>query len=146
MIKAAQNQWNRMTQEDKLCWIGLVFLTCGAAALFVYLKWLEPMRGLPGCVFYRLFYVYCPGCGGTRALLALLRGDLITSVCYHPVVLYGAVVFGWFLLSHLLERLHVPGVHGARYHDWYFYVALALLALNCIVRNVLKFGFGILLT
>lgn len=132
-----------MEQEDRLCLIGLVFLTCGAAAGFLYLKWLERMPELSGCIFYRLFHLYCPGCGGTRAALALLGGDLLASVRYHPVVLYSAAVFGWFVASRLLEHLHVPGVHGAKYHDWYLYGALALLAANCIVRNVLLLCFGI---
>ena len=33
----------------------------------------------PVCPIYATFHVLCPGCGGTRALLALLRGDLGTA-------------------------------------------------------------------
>ena len=31
---------------------------------------------LPGCVFYQFTGLYCPGCGMTRALHALVHGDL----------------------------------------------------------------------
>jgi len=30
----------------------------------------------PACPVYAMFHVLCPGCGGTRALMALLRGNL----------------------------------------------------------------------
>ena len=48
---------------------------------------------LPPCVFHKWTGYYCPGCGGTRAVKALLRGDVIGSFFYHPVVLYGAVLY-----------------------------------------------------
>ncbi|MBR4072859.1 MAG: DUF2752 domain-containing protein [Clostridia bacterium] len=36
-----------------------------------------------GCVWNYFLGVPCPGCGMTRALIALLRGDIITSLKYH---------------------------------------------------------------
>lgn len=33
----------------------------------------------PGCVFHQLTGLDCPGCGGTRAVLALARGDLLAA-------------------------------------------------------------------
>ena len=35
---------------------------------------------LPKCLFHEWTGLYCPGCGGTRALYALLHGDLKTSL------------------------------------------------------------------
>lgn len=39
------------------------------------------------CVSQRLLGLPCPGCGMTRALVALLHGDLGASLRYHPVAL-----------------------------------------------------------
>jgi hypothetical protein len=36
------------------------------------------------CVFRRALGIPCPGCGLTRAVAALLRGDLRAAFAYHP--------------------------------------------------------------
>lgn len=43
------------------------------------------------CLVKLLFHVPCPGCGMTRASLALLRGDLRASLAWHPVAAPAAV-------------------------------------------------------
>ena len=43
--------------------------------------------GLLLCPFRRCTGGYCPGCGGTRALGSLLRGDVAGSWRHHPIVL-----------------------------------------------------------
>ena len=37
------------------------------------------------CGFRVRYGIYCPGCGGTRALIALLEGDLVQSLRYNPI-------------------------------------------------------------
>ena len=46
---------------------------------------------------------YCPGCGGTRAVLALVKGNMIQSFLYHPIVVYTAGLLIWYGISHVLE-------------------------------------------
>ena len=51
------------------------------------------MFRFPPCLFHLATGYYCPGCGGTRAITALLHGQILNSVLYHPVVLYAAGLF-----------------------------------------------------
>ena len=37
-------------------------------------------KWLPKCMFHQLTGLYCPGCGATRALSAMLHGDLKSSL------------------------------------------------------------------
>ena len=61
---------------------------------------------LPGwvCPFFRLTGIPCPGCGLTRAVILLLKGDLQASLHFHafaPIVLLTAVAL---ILVILLPR------------------------------------------
>lgn len=58
------------------------------AAIFVgalgAITYLLASAGVP-CGFARIFHVPCPGCGSTRAMLALATGDLHGLVRYNPL-------------------------------------------------------------
>ena len=48
------------------------------------------------CPFFLLFGIPCPGCGMTRAYLALFHGDIVQAFSMHPLfwVLPLALIFG----------------------------------------------------
>ncbi|MCR5467470.1 MAG: DUF2752 domain-containing protein [Lachnospiraceae bacterium] len=53
---------------------------------------------LPGCLLYRTTGFYCPGCGGSRAVLAFLSGKVLLSFFYHPLVPLTAIYFFYKIL------------------------------------------------
>ena len=60
----------------------------------VYQHILELIRhGIP-CAFHLLTGFYCPGCGGTRAVVYLLQGQIGRSFQYHPLIPYMAAELG----------------------------------------------------
>lgn len=80
--------------EDYLYLTGWIFLVLGLTGSLVYLKAIVPILENTGytCIVYRLFGIYCPGCGGTRALSALLQGHFLVSAWYHPLVIYTIII------------------------------------------------------
>lgn len=64
------------------------FLVLG---MFIFLKCFvfSITANFPSCFFRDTFQVYCPACGNTRSVLALLRGDLLQSLRYNitPIIL-----------------------------------------------------------
>lgn len=101
---------------------------------------------MPSCVFRSLFGMYCPGCGGTRAVLELLRGHILRSLWYHPVVVYTVGLYGWYLISNTIEWLSQNRIRiGSRYHSWQGIAAVILVSINCLFRNLLLLVFHITL-
>lgn len=131
--------------EDYLYLTGWIFLVLGLTGSLLYLKAIVPILENTGytCIVYRLFGIYCPGCGGTRALSALLQGHFLVSAWYHPLVIYTIIIFGGFMISQTLARLHFGKVKGWRFHEWHLYAAVAIMIGNFILKNILLLGFHI---
>lgn len=98
----------------------------------------------PPCLFHVLTGYYCPGCGGTRAFLSLLHGKLLDSLKYHPVVLYGAGLFFWFMGSSTLEYVSKGRYSVAmKFRKRYVVIALVLTAIHFLGVNGCLFFFGV---
>lgn len=135
-----------LSTEEYLYRTGLAALPFFIIGAWLVTNWVVPrLPAAAECMFWKFWGIYCPGCGGTRAVLALLRGDFLLSAWYHPMVMYAVLMYAWFMLSHTLEKLHVPLIKGMKFEVWIMYGMLVVLVLNCILKNVLKFGFGILM-
>ena len=92
------------------------------------------------CPFRALTGFYCPGCRGTRALEALCRGQVWESLRLHPLVPWGAALYLAFMASWTLWQLSGGRFPGLRWRDGYLWGALALLAVNWLVKNALLLG------
>lgn len=134
--------------EDELYRLGLVCLAVAAVGiplLFLYLSNRNIPRSI--CLVWFFFGIYCPGCGGTRSVTALLHGHLLQSLWYHPLVPYMVGIYLAFMLSWTAAKLHLFGIkRGMRYRPGYLYGMVAIIILNLVLKNVLKFCFGIIMT
>lgn len=52
---------------------------------------------LTECLFRHLTGLYCPGCGGTRAFIYLIHGNIPESILYHPLVIYAVILTAFFI-------------------------------------------------
>lgn len=95
------------------------------------------------CFFQRMIGLYCPGCGGTRAVRALMTGHPVKSFFYHPVVLYVAVLVGIFLGSFALKRISKGKIQGLSFRIGYLWAGLFLVIINWLIRNLLLLLFEI---
>ncbi len=90
------------------------------------------------CGMKYLFHLYCPGCGGTRAIDSFLHGNFIKSFLYNPVILYLAV---YFLSYYLPAFLHFIGLWKKKINNMiYVYILIGLLAIiiiHFVARNLL---------
>jgi len=63
---------------------------------------------LPFCPMASVFGVPCPGCGLTRATLALAHGDVQHALELHPLVLVLSPLFIWAMSSAALGYVRGP--------------------------------------
>ena len=134
---------NSRSLEDYLYLTGWIFLLTGSIGIYLYLHIVLPNLQGYTCMVYRLFGFYCPGCGGTRAVSALLAGHPLLATWYHPLVTYTIVIFGGFMLTQTLARLHIGGIKGWKFHEWHLYAAVAIMIGNFILKNIWLLGFRI---
>ena len=81
-----------MTRKDKR--ILYVFLPV-SVLLFVFLPrpfWMRLSYALPPCYFHYVTGWYCPGCGCTRSVRALLQGQFWLSLRYNILPLLTLIV------------------------------------------------------
>lgn len=112
---------------------GLLLLAAGLA--FALLQ----KRGFafPGCPIKEITGLFCVACGGSRAFLCLLQGRILTSLWYHPLVLYTILAYGfymgsltWNMIMGKWKRLPVL------YHRAEVFAGTGLLLLNALVHNL----------
>ena len=52
---------------------------------------------IPSCILHDWFHIYCPLCGGTRAVEELLHFHWLESLRFHPFVMVFALLIGvWY--------------------------------------------------
>ena len=120
--------------------------TAAAAAGVWVLRRFDPSAAgspLPGCLFYQFTGLYCPGCGMTRALHALVHLDPLGAFAMNPGAMLGLALLpgliawkagwraAWFApVVAVVSRpnfwlLALPGYWIARNLPWFPFTLLA---------------------
>ena len=94
------------------------------------------------CPLHDLLRIYCPLCGGSRAILSLLRLDFATAFRVNPAVLVSLPVLLFFYVRALIVFFR-GGVFSFRVPRGWTFALLGLFAAFFLLRNILLFAFGI---
>jgi hypothetical protein len=100
------------------------------------LYFIDPARAafLPSCPLHRLSGLYCPGCGTTRALHALLHGNLEAALRLNPLTMLLLPV-----IVYLVVRRNQTAVRPV-----WIWSMLGLLIAFGVLRNLPVYPFSLL--
>lgn len=94
------------------------------------------------CRVAELLGIYCPGCGGSRAVAALLRLDIVGCFFYSPFVLVAVALLLYADVVTVLALLRRSEQTLRLLHPNLLLLLPAVLLLTCLIRNILL-GAGI---
>lgn len=149
------NPYDRLL--DKLAYItGLIILLIGICGIFIINKYdIDLDKYIQPCLINQLTGLYCPGCGGTRALKYLLGGHIFKSLYYNPAVAYVFFPWIWFIATHsvhlLLTRLGKHNVnfmsgrilHPITVKPVFLYTGIIIFILQCLIKNLIFILFSV---
>ncbi len=122
----------------------LFIITCVILAGCVFILLLtDPVINpfIPSCSFYRFTHLFCPGCGMTRALYAVLQGQIGVAFSYNClwpfIVLFitGSLSM-WFFYLLTGKNPFIPMNRFLRIHPSLAWIIVITLFAFWILRNI----------
>lgn len=124
---------NKFTRRHRNLLLGGI-----GAAVLVLIFWLLGRQGIGiPCLFYRVTGLLCPGCGNSRAALALLRLDIGAALEYNLLFPLEFFYLGWVILHCCANYLRGKSFSYRPPWIWLDAVTLAAVVLWWILRNLL---------
>lgn len=89
---------------------------------------------MPDCVCFKLFNIYCPGCGNTRAVLSLLHGNLLNAIRNNAVLVFLILVSILFYIEKVLKCFGIS-IHIIPRKRWILPAVIIICFIYFIIRN-----------
>lgn len=109
--------------------------------LFMLLQQIDVIPNMT-CVLHDVMHVYCPGCGGTRAIFTLLEGRVLDSLYYNPAVVLGALLILHYEVGVLVTLIKKNGKRYYCSNLTLVVLYMVIMVVFTIVRNYLLLGCG----
>jgi hypothetical protein len=98
----------------------------------------------PKCPFFLITGHYCPGCGTTRGLHALLNGDLAGAAGYNLLMVMSLPILGWLFVSYALVAVRGRALPRVFVPAPLIWATLVVIVAFWILRNLPIYPFNLL--
>ena len=125
--------------DTKLYWISIVSVLFTAVVYGAQMWFVNytGMHELMECRLKAYTGINCPGCGGTRALGTLLKGNVLRAIYYNAFAVYGAIVYGIFFVTQTLQRITRGKIAGIKFKMAYLWLAIIIVVVQYILRIII---------
>lgn len=110
--------------------------------LYYHTYHMELNLSVAPCMPLSLLHIYCPGCGGTRALKAMLDLKFIQAFLCNPFIIYCFIMFLYYYIGTSISILTKGKIRIFKFSFWIIYLGIGIFIVNCILRNVLAIAYG----
>jgi len=135
---------DRLTKEESRALLVKMLVIHGFALLFclaflLVSKRISALLPHSGCVMVRVLRLYCPGCGGTRAVSHLMGLRLKQAFFCHPPLLFALGILLWYDALGILTFItkNPAYLDKIRFRPWIFW--LVGLGIFFVARNIALF-------
>lgn len=107
-------------------------------------KWMilfKIIRKMP-CFFKEVTHFYCPACGGTRSVMALLHLDIKRAFLCNPTVVYVVIMLLWCIMGYCVQKLIGRSIMIMKPRLWMLIVGCILFFGFAVIRNIMVYQFG----
>ena len=124
--------------EQFLYWFSIILIPIllGIYGITYFIAEYFGLDFLRMCSMKVLFGIPCPGCGGTRAIICLFSGRMFSALCYNAFAVYATVLYLIFFITQTLKYLTKGRIHGLKFRNIYWQLALIILVLQYIAKFV----------
>ena len=92
---------------------------------------------IPACPFYTLLGKYCPACGNTRSVIALLHGDVLGALRYNAAMVF-LCLLGIALYAERAMGLFGKKVRIVPRGNRFIFTVIALSIVYFVGRNFVR--------
>ena len=104
-----------------------------------YITNLEFTKKITECYIYKTTGIQCPGCGGTRCIQNLLKGNIISAFKYHAIFTITAIYLFVLNIIYLINRNKKEEKKIMTWiypKYWYVMIWIIILLIYTIFRNL----------
>ncbi len=118
-------------------------LALGLAVAFcvIYLIFGDMLGVYVPCIFRKITHLYCPGCGITRMLAAILTGDFYQALRYNPLICILLPLAIVYLVDYLINQARGRKSLLVRTPNWVWILMIVALVIYGIMRNLSWFKY-----
>ena len=127
-----------MKMEKKLKNYHIILMEVGILGIVYAIINTKVFSQLTNCYIREKLNILCPGCGGTRCIKSLFKGDIVSAFTYHPIITITAIYLFICNIVYLINRKREEKIMTWIYPKYYYTIILAvILAVFTILRNIL---------
>ena len=124
-----------VSQKSELLLLGLYIFACLAFYVYLSSESVRAFWGAGGCILNETTGLYCPACGGTRAMVALFSGNTSLAFAYNQLIIFLPLALypGILLIKLLIKGESIKQVYVPPILAWGF---LGVIIFYGVLRNL----------